>query len=89
MYLAKVVGVVVATTKNEKLIGKKILIVEAINTDYTPLGTREVAIDSVGAGNGEIVLVTTGSSASKVFDEESTPIDRAIVAIIDNIEVND
>ncbi len=88
MYLAKVVGVVVATTKNEKLVGKKILIVEAINTDYTPLGTREVAIDSVGAGNGEIVLVACGSAASKVFDEENTPIDRAIVAIIDNIEVD-
>lgn len=87
MYLAKVVGLVVATTKNEKLIGKKILIVEAINTDYMPLGTREVAIDTVGAGKGEIVLVTSGSGASKVFEEENSPIDRAIVAIIDNIDV--
>lgn len=89
MYLAKVVGVVVATTKNENLIGKKILIVEAIDTDYKSLGTIEVAIDSVGAGNGEIVLVSSGSAASKVFDEVNTPIDRAIVAIIDNIQVDD
>ncbi|SFC18565.1 EutN/CcmL family microcompartment protein [Clostridium uliginosum] len=88
MYLAKVVGVIVATTKNEALVGKKILIVQPLNTDYNPIGNSEVAIDSVGAGTGEIVLVSTGSSARQVFDEEKNPIDRAIVAIVDNIEVN-
>lgn len=86
MYLAKVVGVVVATTKKEGLVGKKILIVDKVDTNYNSLGITEVAVDSVGAGCDEIVLVTTGSSASKNFGEAS-PIDRAIVAIIDNIEV--
>lgn len=86
MYLAKVVGVVVATTKKEGLVGKKILIVQPVNPEYEPVGNTEVAVDTVGAGCGEIVLVTTGSSASKNFGDTS-PIDRAIVGIIDNIEV--
>lgn len=86
MYLGKVIGLVVATTKKEGLVGKKILIVQPVNTDYEPVGDNEVAVDTVGAGCGEIVLVTTGSSASKNFGEAS-PIDRAIVGIVDNIEV--
>ncbi|MCT4509100.1 MAG: EutN/CcmL family microcompartment protein [Tepidibacter sp.] len=88
MYIAKIVGVVVATTKKEGLVGKKMLIVQPLDTDYKSIGNIEVAIDSVGAGVGEIVLVSMGSSARQVFEENNSPIDRAIVAIIDNIEVN-
>ncbi|GAA0076363.1 EutN/CcmL family microcompartment protein [Clostridium sp. CTA-5] len=88
MYLAKVVGVVVATTKNEGLIGKKILVVQPLNTDYDPVGESEVAIDSVGAGCGEVVLVTSGGSARQVFNNQDTPIDKAIVAIVDSVEAN-
>lgn len=88
MYIAKVIGVVVATTKDKGLMGKKLLIVQPLDLKYNPIGNCEVAIDSVGAGNGEIVLVATGSSARQIFENQKSPIDRSIVAIIDNIEVN-
>lgn len=88
MYLGKVTGMVIATRKDEDFVGKKILIVQPVNTKYEPIGNCEVAVDSVGAGVGEIVLVSTGSSARQVFESQKSPIDRAIVAIVDSIEVN-
>jgi ethanolamine utilization protein EutN len=88
MYLANVVGTVVSTRKNEHLVGTKILVVQPLNEKLQPRGSCEIAVDSVGAGVGETVLISTGSSASKVFDAANSPIDRAIVGIIDTIEVN-
>ncbi|WP_432666509.1 EutN/CcmL family microcompartment protein [Wukongibacter baidiensis] len=88
MYIAKIVGMVISTSKDENLVGKKILIVQPVNTKYEPSGNTEVAVDCVGAGAGEYVLVTTGSSARNVFENSKSPIDRAIVAIIDNIQVS-
>ncbi len=88
MYMGKVVGMVIATSKEESLVGKKILIVQPINPKFEPDGRCEVAIDWVGAGTGEYVLVTTGSSARNVFEISKSSIDRAIVAIIDNVEVS-
>ena len=76
----------VATTKDPSLQGKKILVVEKLNEKKEPTGSTEVAIDTVGAGNGEYVLVTKGSSA-RISSGESTVIDAAIVAIIDTMEV--
>lgn len=88
MYIAKIVGTVVSTRKDDNLKGKKILIVQPANVKLEPEGKCEVAIDSVGAGVGEIVLVATGSSAGKVFGGSDSPIDRAIIAIIDTIEAS-
>jgi len=88
MYIANVVGTVVSTRKNDHLVGTKILIVQPLNIRLEPEGPCEIAVDSVGAGVGETVLISTGSSASKVFDGATSPIDRAIVGIIDSIEVN-
>ncbi|GAA0721180.1 EutN/CcmL family microcompartment protein [Clostridium malenominatum] len=85
MYIAKVIGNVVTTQKNENLMGKKLLIVQPLDIKYLPQGECEVAVDSVGAGEGEIVLVVSGSSAKGVFDSPNSPIDRAIVAIVDSI----
>lgn len=87
MYIANVVGTVVSTRKNDNLVGKKILIVQPLNERYQPKGACEIAVDSVGAGVGETVLISTGSSASKVFDTANSPIDRAIIGIIDSVEV--
>jgi ethanolamine utilization protein EutN len=89
MYLAKIEGMIISTQKNENLIGKKLLIVQPINTKYEPDGKKEIAVDSVGAGVGEIVLVATGSSARHAVDNQTSPIDRAIVAIVDNIQVSE
>ena len=82
MSIGKVVGSVVATRKNEKLIGSKFMIVETIAA--TGAEKRLVAVDNVGAGIGEMVLVATGSAARVGCDQATAPIDAAIVGIIDN-----
>lgn len=83
MIVGKVVGTVVATRKNEKLVGSKFLIVEP--HDSMGKGRRFIAIDNVGAGVGEQVLVATGSAARVLDNMKDSPIDAAIVGIVDNI----
>ena len=87
MFIANVLGNIVATTKDEGLVGMKLLIVEPIDPNNKPCGGPFVAIDTVGAGFGDKVLISKGSSARAIF-EKSAPIDAAIVAIIDHIEIN-
>lgn len=86
MFIANVLGNIVATTKDEGLIGTKLLIVEPTDPDYKACGQPFVAIDTVGAGFGDKVLISKGSSARALFDK-SAPIDAAIVAIIDHVEI--
>ena len=82
MLIGKIVGSVVSTRKNEKLIGSKFMIVET--AEEMGRSERIVAIDNVGAGIGETVLVATGSAARIGCDREHAPIDAAIVGIIDS-----
>ncbi len=82
MIVGKIVGSVVATRKNENLIGSKFLIVEPMES--MNVKTRLVAIDNVGAGIGEIVLVAQGSAARIGCNLADSPIDAAIVGIIDD-----
>ncbi len=82
MIVGKVVGSVVATRKNERLLGSKFMIVDPVE-NMSETG-RIVAIDNVGAGIGEIVLVATGSAARIGCDLESAPVDAAIVGIVDD-----
>ena len=86
MFLAKVVGKIVSTTKDEGLNGKKILIIAPIDMNGIVTGKEIVSIDSVGAGIGDQVLVTEGSVSMYAFGGDNVPIDSAIVAIIDTIE---
>lgn len=83
MIIGKVIGSVVSTRKNQNLVGNKFLIVK-------PLDSYEnyniVAIDNVGAGIGEIVLVATGSAARIGCAQENSPVDAAIVGIVDDGE---
>lgn len=81
MLVGKVVGSVVSTRKNEKLVGSKFMIVEPV--DSMAKG-RFVAVDNIGAGIGEYVLVATGSAARCSTDCETSPVDAAIVGIIDD-----
>ena len=81
MFIGKVVGSVVSTRKNEKLIGSKFMIVEM--AENMGEHKRLVAVDNVGAGIGETVLVATGSAARIGCDQERAPIDAAIVGIVD------
>lgn len=82
MLVGKVVGSVVATRKNERLLGNKFMIVEPI--ENMSENGRIVAVDNVGAGIGEIVLVALGSAARIGCDMENAPVDAAIVGIVDN-----
>lgn len=83
MIVGKVVGSVVATRKNDNLVGSKFLIVEPFETMEQGKG-RIVAIDNVGAGIGEIVLVAKGSAARIGCNLADAPIDAAIVGIVDD-----
>ncbi|MGN6711668.1 ethanolamine utilization protein EutN [Anaerocolumna jejuensis DSM 15929] len=82
MIVGKVVGSVVATRKSESLIGCKFLIVEPF--EKMEQGGRIVAVDNVGAGIGEIVLVAKGSSARIGCGMDKAPVDAAIVGIVDD-----
>lgn len=83
MLIGKVVGSVVATRKNDRLIGSKFLIIEPLEKMQQG-NSRLVAVDTVGAGIGEVVLVAMGSAARIGCDMENSPIDAAIVGIVDN-----
>ena len=88
MVLCKVVGTVVATRKDEKLVGGKLLVVQEIDVECNPNDRYLVAIDSVGAGVGEVVLIVTGSSSRYTPLTKEKPVDAAITAIVDIIEVH-
>ena len=82
MLVGKIVGSVVSTRKNEKLVGSKFMIVETMGDEASK--QKLVAVDNVGAGIGEMVLVATGSAARIGCDQPNAPIDAAIVGIIDS-----
>jgi microcompartment protein CcmK/EutM len=90
MFMAKVVGNVVATQKHPKFLGMKLLLVQPYVTTgqaLVPSGSSIVAVDSVGAGNGELVLFTQGSSARLTPSTKEAPVDAVIVGIVDCVEV--
>ncbi|MDX9752333.1 MAG: EutN/CcmL family microcompartment protein [bacterium] len=87
MFLARVVGTVVATQKDHKLEGLKLMIVRQFTIDLEPTNTFLVAADSVGAGKDEIVVCCTGSSARLTERTEGLPVDTVIMAIADSLEI--
>ena len=88
MILAKVVGTVVATRKDERLVGNKLLLVQPLNAKEEPHGGQLVAVDTVDAGVGETVLIVSGSSARMAADLKESPVDAAIVGIVDTVEID-
>ena len=82
MIIGKVVGSLFSTRKSEKLVGNKFMIVEPVES-MKNTGSRLIAIDIIGAGIGEYVLVAQGSAARIGCDMSDAPIDAAIVGIID------
>ncbi len=87
MLLGQVVGTVVATRKDEELEGLKLLVVKGVDIDGKLTGTTVVAVDSVGAGVGELVLYAAGSSARQTAVTKNRPVDHVIMAIVDEIAV--
>ncbi len=89
MLLAKVVGTVVATRKDPRLVSNKLMVVRGVDPRGKVEGNYLVAVDTVDAGVGETVLVVSGSSARMASGLKDCPVDAAIVGIIDAIEVNE
>lgn len=89
MIIARILGTVVSTQKDERLQGKKLLIVKPLNLDGTDQSGYSVAIDTVGAGFHEKVLIVAGSSARLAEGNKDCPIDSAIIGVIDSYEVNE
>ena len=87
MQLARVVGTLVATRKDEKMEGLKFLIVHPITTDGQDTSNALVAVDAVGAGVGEVVMIATGSSARQTVMTDRRPCDAVIMAIVDTWEI--
>jgi microcompartment protein CcmK/EutM len=84
MQLARVIGDVVATRKDEALVGIKLLIVQPLTPDREPAGRALVAVDAVGAGVGEFVFFVRGKEASFPFYPAQPPVDAGIVGIVDH-----
>lgn len=89
MYAAKIIGTAVCTCKEQKLIGLKLLVVQPISLlTLENEGKPVVAIDAVGAGESEVVLVVGGSSARQTDVTTNMPVDATIMAVIDYIDIN-
>lgn len=86
MFLARVVGTVVATQKDQKLEGGKLLICQQLDMKGEPKPGYVVAMDAVGAGRGEVVIYAAGSSARLTDRTQGLPVDSAIIAIVDSLE---
>lgn len=91
MYLANVVGNVVSTHKNDRLKGKRLLLVRRLGLDQEPDGSMEViALDVVDAGVGDKVLVVQeGSSARKIFNDDRIPVQVVIIGVVDRVDINE
>ncbi len=87
MLITRVVGSAVSTIKDEKLTGLKLLVVREVTPANELVGKPLVAIDAVGAGEGELVLVAMGSSARQTTATHNKPVDAVIMAILDSLEV--
>jgi len=87
--IGKIIGTVVATRKDEKLVGTKLMITQPLTYKLEPIGEPIIAVDTVGAGIGEIVLFTTGTAGRIAAKKLDAPIDASIVGIVDNIDIPD
>ncbi|MDX2082191.1 MAG: EutN/CcmL family microcompartment protein [Terrimicrobiaceae bacterium] len=93
MILARVEGSVVATKKNPKMTGSKFLVVRPVVMDSPKATTFKdgsstlVAVDSLGAGEGELVLVVQGSSARLAADDKDSPVDAVVIGIVDTVDL--
>jgi microcompartment protein CcmK/EutM len=86
--IAKVIGTTVSTIKDEKLLGRKLLILRQTDETGAAAGKPYVAVDTVDAGIGDLVLTAAGSSARQTDITKDTPVDAVIMSIIDSLEVD-
>ncbi len=88
MLLGKIVGSLVASRKDEKLEGLKFLVVQQIDIEGKETGGYRIAVDSVGAGPGEVVLFASGSAARQTVVTDKRPVDAVIMAIVDQWDID-
>jgi microcompartment protein CcmK/EutM len=90
MQIAKVVGTVVSTQKNRKFDGAKLLLVQPLNIDDTPRGAALLAVDGVGAGvNEKVLVVLEGRAAGEALGKKAAPVDAAVVGIVDTVSIHE
>lgn len=95
MFIAKVTGSLVATQKTKAMVGFKLLVVEPYRLEgekrdsLVTTGRTFVAVDTLGAGEGELVLITQGSSARMTPETENMPVDTVVVGIVDRVHVQE
>lgn len=89
MFLGRVIGTVWSTKKDENLVGAKFLIVRELTLDLKEKERFVVAVDSVGAGEGEVVLIATGSSSRMTSFTKDKPVDAVIMGIVDKLDVSE
>jgi len=87
MHLARVVGTVVSTIKDEALKGAKLLIIEPLSHDLKPAGERLVAVDAIGVGYGEHVFFERSREATVAFPDRIVPADAAILAVVERVDL--
>jgi microcompartment protein CcmK/EutM len=87
MLIARVIGTTISTIKDEKLSGRKLLIVRQTDETGEPVGKPFVAVDTVDAGAGDLVLTCAGSSARQTAITKDTPVDAVVMAVIDSLEM--
>ena len=88
MQIGRVIGTVVSTQKHEKFEGAKLLLVQPLNTDDTPRGTALLAVDGVGAGVQEkVLIVLEGRAAGEALGRKAAPVDAAVIGIVDRVDV--
>lgn len=87
MKIGRVIGTVVATRKDEKLTGAKFMVTQPLDVGLNPKGDPIIAVDTVGAGIGELVLYVTGTAGRIAVRKMDSPIDASIVGIIDEITI--
>ncbi|HNT26058.1 MAG TPA: EutN/CcmL family microcompartment protein [Anaerolineales bacterium] len=88
MLIARVIGTTVSTIKDPKLTGQKLLILRQTDERGEPFGKPYVAIDTVDAGVGDLVLTAAGSSARQTVQTKDTPVDAVIMSVIDSLQVD-
>lgn len=89
MRLGRVIGTVVATRKNESLVGSKLLVVDVLDpVNQQPVGDRVIAVDDLGAGVCDIVIWVRGSAARLAQEEPHISVDAAIVGIVDSVDIS-
>ena len=95
MFLGRITGSIIATQKVDSMVGQKLLIIEPLRvnekdqSNLVPTGRTFVTVDTVGAGEGEVVLCVQGSSARFTPETKTLPIDAAIIGIVDRVDVTE